>query len=139
MLWEYDKVEEPCVRIHARMTTCVPDCRIKDSSRDGIRTKGTAQRYKEARKGRNEERGSPRGWLWVEVSRSNMPRTCISPCRNFRGLSCWLLVCFSLFDSFAKLFPFFSQYSILLRHRILTEIEILHLFFFVENINKKIQ
>lgn len=40
-----------------------------------------------------------------------------------------LAPCSSLFDPFAKLSPFFSQYSIQLRDRTLTEMEILlHLF-----------
>lgn len=68
MLREYDKVEEPCVRIHARMTTCVPDCRIKDSSRDGFRTKGTSRQLSAIKKRGKEEtrreevQGGGYGW-----------------------------------------------------------------------------
>lgn len=54
---KYDKVEEPCVRIHARITTCVPDSRIKDSSRDGFCTKGISRQLSAIKKrGKQETR-----------------------------------------------------------------------------------
>lgn len=89
MLWECDKAEEACVRIHARMTTCVPDCRIKDTSRDGFRTKGTSRQLStiksEERKKRRERksRGRLKGGS-LEIRHAPHRYTCIMPCRKFQ-------------------------------------------------------
>lgn len=79
-------------------TTCVPDCRIKDTSRDGFRTRGTSRQLSNIKKwGKEETRREEvqRGWLEggsLETRHTPRRGTRVSPCRNFRGLSCWLLV-----------------------------------------------
>jgi len=106
-----------CMRIEAQMTTCLSDCRIRDTPRGGFRTSKSRQlstmkkRGEEGNEKRQRDRGSPKG------RRRSWDPTCfalvlVSPrlvgiSEDFR----WLLV-FLLFDPLSKLPPFFSQYSI---------------------------